>query len=461
MKKTEVVVIAVLFPMAIWLSLSYLHDQMVPIELPLVLISLVVFLGLRDAYIGKLSYFTFLMLAFFCAPVLPLFAYFFEGDVNWGWTPEMRAGIDHSVNLKIAIALAVGSIGLLIGSYLSTWRRLQVKPLPTISPAIPIIGYATLCSLAILLSYASAPTSTIFAGQYGGEALSTFAVYINFPGAYLVSYSIFILLAVDAVSHNRKHRVWKMMLLVVSVLFVAVFFQFMRGDREISGLLLSFLIFYIVRPFFYQGPYPLKKRMAKRRARKAVKFVIPVGFFLLALGVWRFTASYGIFDLTNIFRHTPWVMTLTTFPAFFSSELSEEMLWGRTYIEYVLSLPPGIVTNMLGVRRAIEADANLATYLVATGMTSGGAHVALVGLANFSVLGLLLVMTVYGWFSRWLERRAVYRRGIYLLIWLNLIAVLPVWFWYGEMAAVRAVMAAVITYFIWHINIFSYDMLLG
>jgi hypothetical protein len=53
---------------------------------------------------------------------------------------------------------------------------------------------------------------------------------------------------------------------------------------------------------------------------------------------------------------------------------------------------------------------------------------------------------IYGGLARVIETNAIRNRGLSLIVWMNLIAAVPIWFWYGEMTAIRAIMGAILSY---------------
>lgn len=428
------------------LSFLFVLNMKVPIYVPLLTIILSLALYFRYLYRGVGSFLVGIMMVFFAAPVLPLMLYFINDEINWGWTPELIAVIDYDLNWKIAISIAVGCTGLLIGSLISSSKLVNnIKVTPAYNP-LSMFGFKSLSLVAILLSYMSAPTGSIFAGEYGGDQLNTIALAINFPAAYLLSYSVFIALAIDLVKDRTANVSLKTKYLALSIGYVAIFLQFMRGDREIVGLFIALMVLYIISPSWGAGSKLELRGIVKARFVRCLKISGVGVIFLLALGILRFSVSYGVYDLSNLFQANPWVMALTSFAAFFSSEESEKLVYGETYIQYLLSLPPGFITNIFDIKRSIEADSNLAARLVDTGMTSGGAHVGLVGLQNFGMLGLFVIMMIYGGLARLIETHAIRTRGISVFVWLNLIAAVPIWFWYGEMTAIRAIMGAIIAY---------------
>ena len=435
------------------LGVFYFFDANIDIRFPLITIIFCNVVCFIHIHFFSGSFLVGIMLLFFSTPALPLMPYFFFEEVNWGWLPNLIRAIDLDTNRKIAIAIAVGCTGLISGSLLFSSKILIKEKRDKLYDPLKMIWFNLFCLVAILLSYMSAPTGTIFTGAYGGDRLSTIATSIKFAGAYVLSYSIFIALALDQLRDNSPIARKKFKRLIASLLYVIIFLQFLRGDRESFGLIISLMVLYLIsQSLNFNSNVPIRKHI-RSRLFKVLTFSIIGVFLLLAIGILRFTISHGIFGLSELFRANPWIMALTSFVAFFSAGLDESLLYGRTYLEYLMSIPPGVLTNIIGFDRPIESDANLAASLVKTGLTSGGAHVALVALQNFGIFGLFLIMMCYGSFARILETNALRSMGLGIFVWLNLIAAVPIWFWYGEMPAIRAIMGAVITYWLFKISI--------
>ncbi|NQW58674.1 MAG: hypothetical protein HQ456_08200 [Polynucleobacter sp.] len=395
------------------------------------------------------------MIAFFAAPAIPLFSYFIFNEVNWGWTPQMVAAINYFLNWKIAIIISVGCLGFYFGSLIFFYKLNYSNGISSHYNPLSLMGFKLLLLAAILLSYMSSPNATIFSGEYGGDQLNSLALSINFPAAYLVSYSIFIALAIDLGKDYTVNSLIKTRHLSLSIGFVAVFLQLIRGDREIFGLFIALMVLYIVTPIWSSGSKIHIKKILKLRLVKFLTFLIFAIIFLLGLGILRFTVSYGIYDLSDLFKANPWIMALTSFPAFFSSYQGENLLYGETYYQYFSSIIPTFFTSLFDFQRLIHSNSNLAASLVETGITSGGAHLALVALNNFGIFGVFFVMTMYGCIARNIEAHALKTRGLSIFVWLNLIAVVPIWFWYGEMAAIRAVMAAILSFGLINLTLFK------
>jgi hypothetical protein len=111
---------------------------------------------------------------------------------------------------------------------------------------------------------------------------------------------------------------------------------------------------------------------------------------------------------------------------------------GQTYLDYLLSLPPGFVADAIGWRRPLEASRG-PSYLFMD-IASGGSHLPLVPFLNFSWVGVFLVLTFNGWLlgrvDRWADHPGRAQRFAYIASF----TFLPFWFWYGDMFAVRGAM---------------------
>lgn len=440
--------------MAMCVATFYIFDYKVPIQIPLVIIIFTLFTVFVYIYTCIGGFLVAIMLVFFTAPIIPLLPYLANDYVNWGWLPNLRNAINYDLNWRIAMTISVGSLGLLCGSLLHSSGAIYMKKSILVYNPLNMKAFIFFCFFAIFLSYLSAPNSMIFSTEYGGEQLNSIALAIKFPAAYLVSYTVFIALAIDLMKDKTTNSKVKIVFLSMSVTYVALFLQLLRGDREIFGLFIALMVLYICRVAFEDLAHWQIKKIIRRRLFRCIFLATICIILLLAVGIFRFSASHGVFNWSKLFHTNPWIMSLTSFAAFFSSDYSEQLLYGKTYLNYIKSLPPGIITNLLGVERSIEANNNLATKLVETGLTSGGAHVALVSLQNFGIFGLFFIMAIYGAFARLIENYAIRKRGLGMLVWLNLICVIPIWFWYGEMAAIRAVMAAIIIFGLFKISLF-------
>jgi hypothetical protein len=113
--------------------------------------------------------------------------------------------------------------------------------------------------------------------------------------------------------------------------------------------------------------------------------------------------------------------------------------WGRTYLQYVLSLPPGFITRALGVERPIETDRGPNFWF--TDISAGGVHVVTVPFRNLLAPGAFVVLLLYGYLIARSEIAG--QRSFWLArLWYgSMFVVSAQWFWYGDIVFIREVMS--------------------
>jgi hypothetical protein len=116
-----------------------------------------------------------------------------------------------------------------------------------------------------------------------------------------------------------------------------------------------------------------------------------------------------------------------------------EYLHGRTYGDYVLSIPPAVIVRPLGYLRPLDTAANPARWYNCL-VTQGGMHPAVVPFRNFGVLGPLVIMSLWGGIIGFCELRSEKRTVASRMLLGCMVAGSMVWFWYGDMNLVRTLM---------------------
>ena len=395
------------------------------------------------------------MVLFYFFPIVPLYGYLISPDYEWTWLPHQRMALTDDINLKIALVGVIGIMGIFSGMCIS--RNKVYSSQTFVYPKLRILTkskFILWSGLSVFLSYLSAPANTIFEGAYYGEGFKKVFAIPNFNAGYLISYIIACFLYLDYERDNGHNRRIKKNIWYLSFLIIVIYFQALRGDREFIGLLLGFALIKIYEPFRKGISFNEAKIRIRTKVRKYSIISISLVLLLLYIGIVRFSAVEGSLLVTGLFMHAPWTMATLSFLAFFSSEQLTHLSWGITYLDYILSIIPTFVYSLFGIESPSWSN-NLAAKLVETNLTSGGVHVSLVSLSNFGILGVYLVMFVYGSFATISERLAIQTGSIFFLLWIGLVVSVPFWFWYGEMAAVRGVMAASILYYLLKIRIRS------
>jgi hypothetical protein len=98
-------------------------------------------------------------------------------------------------------------------------------------------------------------------------------------------------------------------------------------------------------------------------------------------------------------------------------------LYGQTYLDYLLSLPPGFLTYAIGYQRPLEATQGPNWWFM--GLSGGGIHPVVVPFMNFGIAGCFIVMGIYGYFIAWCEKPSAgnWRRYLYGILVVHLVLV--------------------------------------
>jgi hypothetical protein len=409
---------------------------------------------LRLPRLGLLSR---LMMVVYLMPCSVLLGYLFERDYVWMLTPRGMEVIADERLIAEMIALAlIGLLGMIFGL-----RIAGEKPLPTQQPAhqplftLSIPFYATLAGLGVLLSWMSTPKETIFQAQYFLEQSGTIADQTNFAAAYLVSYLLLLVLYIDAEYDRRRiMRRFKFFVVIACVSYVVVFLQLLRGNRESSGLLAALFGLFVTHPTMMEfGRKGIKA--ARRRILLAFIPVSLLAIIFVSLGEARGTLSDVSAQLgprqtflLGLSQNT-WTAVLWT-QLGFSWQYREGQLhyrYGSTYRDYVTSLPPGFVAATFNIER--PADTRNLAKLDPAGVSAGGLYVLVTPFVNFGALGVLLIMALYGGFIGWIERYHASGSRWSRFLYATVLCSSFQWFWYGDLAFIRALMSAVGVYLLY------------
>jgi hypothetical protein len=125
---------------------------------------------------------------------------------------------------------------------------------------------------------------------------------------------------------------------------------------------------------------------------------------------------------------------------------------GATYLDYARSLPPGFVADALGWERPLERTRSPAWLF--SDVSSGGCHVAIVPFLNFGWWGVFFVLGLYGWMLGRIDRWADVPDRQHRFTYAATFTFLPLWFWYGEMAAVHGAIIMALSWWAYRLATF-------
>lgn len=451
-----------LFPLGILTGIAYNENLQVSphISVPLMTaVALTVIFG--EIKISRVSFLPRVMMMLYIMPFLHLWGYIFYTD--YVFSP---LGADYQRNPKIYTQLAlvglIGAVGLSIGFLLSTLIRFRRPPIKLSDKrTLGIVPFVAFAVIAYLLSASSHPVGGNIFSAPAWELAHNLIIgnLINFNGGFTVSYVMLSILVIDTIyEFGPRRRRFKKRILFVVVTLVIVLHNILTGDRVVLGLILALMALY-VNPRGYLGYRYVLQGSYKVILGKLLRLGVILGIVYVTfqnLNTWRDTASLGIgfFDsLSQIiagghFFSGTWTAVLLT-PLSIVGDLVyglKSLRWGETYLDMLLSLPPGPLASILGYERPYDETSGLAPEMR---FFLGGEHAVVAPLLNFSAFGVLVILALWGCFFGRAERVAQRGTKWYLLFYMSLLTMSYGWAWYGPMWLIRGIMSAYIVWWVY------------
>ena len=445
------------------LALCFAAGFQLPLRTGVVLMAALTLWGLVTARVSVLSLLPRFMIVLYSLPFAVLLGYVMNPDFIWIFTPRgMEVIEDRLVVRQMVMVGLIGLLGLLAGIRWANLRRrddgepsarmIEHRPSRTLSPPL----FFAFVPVAVLLSWLSAPSETIFEVQYATGQSETVATIINFPAAYLASYILLVILFIDAERERRTpRRRMKFLAIGLATVYIVIVLQLMRGDRESSGLVVALAALYVTSPAGVRHARRLSI-IARGRIRRLMLPMAALLTVFIALGSLRNTLSQAS-ELTQVvspieaielgLSQNTWTAVLWTNLGV-AWEYRQGLLqykYGQTYLDYLLSLPPGIVARAIGYERPLEAWRGIA-WEDAAGVSSGGLHVLVAPFRNFGAFGVFAVLVLYGFLIGRIEQRGESGALGGRVLWGSVFCGSFLWFWYGDMSFIRALMLAGIIY---------------
>ena len=442
--------------LALWCAALFVLDVYLPMPSAVVGLFVLAAWGLWSVRLTSLSLLPRLMIVLYVMPFSATLGYLSSADYTWWSTPAALTLLSDRILIEQMMAIGLTGLAALVAGFKTIEAsRAGEREVPARVPGrtLDAVAFVTALGLAIMLSWVYAPRTSIFEAMYAAEGTEGLYQELNFYGAFLASYILLVLLFVDAEYSRPAARRWKRIGVLGATLFTLIFLQLLRGDREVVGLLAALAILYVTEPIRHRarpgGPRPWK-RMVGLAAPALILIVV-----LIALGAARFELSAGDVSaagelLAAGFVQSTWTAVLLTNLAM-AAQLQDgrvEYLYGETYLQYVLSLTPGIVTHYLGFERPIEAKNNPGYWFV--GVSSGGNHVVNVPFKNFGIFGVAGILWALGLAIGYWERAGVRARPWNRFVYGAVAASSFMWFWYADMNVIRALMGAGVLWLGYH-----------
>ncbi len=457
------------FPLVIVVGLgtavSLALDIDLPIEWGVLVLGLVALCGIVFVRVSRMSLLPRLMILLYAMPFSTLVGYWFNKDYIW-WSTGVPKAVelikDRVLVDQMAMVGIVGLSGLIAGMLLVSPIRFKItrvrldetiSSLPirkrTLSFSMFIVG---LC-VALFLSWLSAPAKDVFTASYASGGLGGIATaQLGFNASFFVSYILLILLYIDAESETARPRIKKFKLLGVLLVtgYIVVILNLLRGDRESLGLIVGFIALFLTGPISVSA----FRRLRSVEWSRFRKLLLPAAIVFVVFLMWgsfrslltpktrsNINLNYAV---TYNLKYNTWTGVLLTNLGLAVQYHYGPMVYyyGKTYWDYLLSLPPGSLTKALGVSRPMDGQENPARWF--PGISGGGVHIAVVPFKNFGIWGLFFVLGLYGFWIARLEKNNASLRFWPRILYGAIVTSSFFWFWYGDMNPIRAVMIALL-----------------
>jgi hypothetical protein len=404
-------------------------------------------IGLGHLRLSKYSLLTRYVLALYSLPFIHSLEYVFN-DISsfqnrtaiWGMTANAYEK-DLRIIERMTLTGAIGVVALVAGMYLAGSVRWEHHTKVESGRRLRFRSIGIVAALALLLSWASAPKQTIFEAAYTKGVAPLDGT--NFNAAYLLSYVFAAVLMIDAVLESRVHvRRYKAWFSGAVLVVIVIWFQFLRGDRECMGLVVAAAV------LSFLGSSGLRQSFRDRKKQLMVAGGAVLTIVLVAQLVGTIRVGVVGKDVATAVRggeisliHGTWSgILLTDLSAVGDFERGRMSLrWGQTYIDYLLSLPPGPVAAALGYERPLEATRGPAWSMR---YAQGGMHLMVIPFMNFHTPGVLLILMLFGCLIGRVEMTTANQQSVrVLLLYATVFIVGPLWIWYGDMLLVRGLMS--------------------
>lgn len=450
------------------LSLLYIAGPAVPLALTVPLLTVIAGWVVTSSVLpsSPVSFLPRVSMLMYVMPFLHLWGYLIWDDFVFLPSAVLSLGyqLDRHIVSQLGLVGLIGAIGLTCGLLLANvghHQEFRPAPNPGSARSLGMLPFALIVLVSLLFSWLDAPIQTILTDQYVEVASETRFAEISFAGGALFAYILMVILAIDTMKEPRRGlRLAKFWLIGLAFVVTLVWFQLLRGNRDILGLILGFLSlsFYAVTPQF--SHWALARSYSRGSPAWAIRKRLMVLVVSLALtyvsfqvlGQWRSNAALGESlgqDAQEVLRE-PRRLSTGTWTAALLTPLSTvgdlelgfmRLRYGQTYMDIFLSLPPGPVARAIGYVRPFDVQERNLAWQMTYG--AGGTHAVVSPLLNFSAPGVLVILALVGYLMGRVERSVSSGSDRSLFFQTTLIVGSAHFFWYGEIYWIRGVMAAV------------------
>lgn len=455
-------VVALVWLMACGLSLAaaFHAGTVLPRNVSIIALWVLTFTAIWTIRASHLSLLPRLLLIAYSAPFFATLGYLVWSDFLWWFTPRaVELQSDPLIIREMMEIGLLGFIGLYAGMLLAQARPARVRRALLVHPAtLELVVFVVLIAVATLLSWLSAPGDSILDVAVGQGTESSRSRAIGFPGAWLASYLLLLALVIDVERERvRATRRVKWATLSIAITYIVVVLNLLEGDRECTGLLAALAAFYLT-PTRVMHSAAAVQRLVRKRLRVAIPAVAFGFLVLVGLGSARYSLADKAkrIDPVTIVRlglgQNTWTgVLLTNLGSTYEYRTGiSHFVFGRTYLDYLLSLPPGPLTAALGIERPLEPTRGGGSATLGD-VTGGGLHVVIIPFENFGAWGVVLLLAIFGFGIVRSEQYAQSGRLLARMVWGGMFCTALFWFWYGDMNVIRGLMGAVVVAFLYRV----------
>ena len=448
-------------------------DMYLPIWMSvLVLTGVTLFLiaSYKSRQVGILILFLWLVFSLPFIHVIPYLWFDFDnGDRPDFWALFMNPyTVDHKVIQLASMIGAVAGIGFALGvsmhrKVIATVERMDIIRSNSTRRTLVMPMFWVWLLAGLLLSWLAAPSESLLTAAYSTS--ETRLDNANFGSAWMVSYTILTFVFCDAMlDQNIVRRRLKIKITLIALAYVVIGLQLLRGDRESLPLVFGLCLI----SYYWAAPFIASKTL-HFPWRKIILLALAMVIISTLIGAVR-SGLTGVGDLKDLIDligvlyeadiigferlfHGTWSAVFLTPMSVAGDHIYNllDLKLGQTYVDLILSMPPGFVADAVGYTRPITGLVGPA-WEMRYGI--GGTHASVVPFMNFSMTGVLLVTAVWASAFSGLERRAMRQGRVSSLTLLCVVCMAaPHWLWYGEKSIMNALIMWLLLRFFYSISL--------
>jgi hypothetical protein len=415
-------------------------------------------------YVGPLIVLFFIVYALPFIHIIPYLWFDFDAEspsIMWGLAANPYQTDKRIIELMSMIG-AVGAAGFATGTTLLKGRLSMALSDSVVEynrrhrKTLSLPVFVMWVTISIVLSWINAPVDTILTAAYA-EAKSMSDSW-NFSSAWMISYAVLLFALADSLFDvDSRAGKLKRKIVLFAFLLIVIWFQLLRGDRESLTCVIGALLMYYVWTKSYRGSIKSQAKVMWPAIISLVFVVLIVSYLVEKMRIF-FVGVENLSDLVkvvsdlkeagtirfdNILTGT-WSGVLLT-PLSVAGDYLNGTLpfhYGQTYLDLLRSIIPGFVADWIGYTRPIDSLRGPSWQMIYGG---GGLHAVVVPFIDFRIVGVFLIMALWGLLFLKIEKYAIKHLSIKNFALLGIIAMaIPHWLWYGE----KNIMNALVIWFI-------------